>query len=170
MMRRVGHRPASQTRCRFVADAAVALTAVTRKRTIASCCQAVARQTQAQPAQSRLRPPKTKCPNTHSNRGTATAPPPAGSFPAGFRTPAPVPVASSARAGIRNPQHERTNSGRPETTWMTRSDQFLREFAATQHGRRAAIRLFSVITNSTASALTVPNQRRRLWRLSSCIA
>jgi len=52
------------------------------------------------------RPPTTKCPNTHSDRGTAIAPPPAGSFPAGFRTPAPVPAASSARAGIRNPQHD----------------------------------------------------------------
>lgn len=105
-MRRVGHRPASQTRCRFAADVAVALTAVTRNRTIASCCETVARQTRAQPARSPLRPPTTKCPNTHSDRGTAIAPPPAGSFPAGFRTPAPVPAASSARAGIRNPQHD----------------------------------------------------------------
>src|SRR5579872_5229690 len=90
-MHPVGHRPATQTRCRFAADAAVALTAVTRNRTIASCCDAVARQTLAKPARSRLRPPNTKRPNTHSDRGTATAPPPAGSFPAGFRTPAQYP-------------------------------------------------------------------------------
>jgi hypothetical protein len=88
-MRRVGHRSASETRCRFAADAAVAPPAVTLNRTIATCCQAVARQTQAQPARSPLRPPKAECPNTHSSRGTATARSPADSFPAGFRTPAP---------------------------------------------------------------------------------
>jgi hypothetical protein len=108
MMRRVGHRPASQTRCRFAADAAVVSTTVTRNRTIATWYQIVAQQIQAQPPRSRLRPPNTKRPNTHSDRGTATALPPAGSFPAGFRTPAPVPVASSARAGIRKPQQKQT--------------------------------------------------------------
>ncbi len=82
--------------------------AATRKRTIATCCDAVARQTQAKPARLRLRPPNTKCPITHSDRGTATAPPSAGSFPAGFRTAAPVPAASSARTGIRIPHQERT--------------------------------------------------------------
>lgn len=84
--------------------------AATLNRTIATCCTAFARQTQAQPAQSPLRPPQTKCPNTHSDRGTPTARPPAGSFPAGFRMPALVPVASSARAGIRNPQQYRKSA------------------------------------------------------------
>src|SRR5262249_8120666 len=108
MMRQVGPQPASQTRCRFTPDAAVAQPAATPNRTIATSFAVVARQTQAQPAQSQLRPPKTKCPNPHSDRGAATALSPAGSFPAGFRTPAPVPVASSVRAGIRNPQQKRT--------------------------------------------------------------
>ena len=107
MMRRVGHRPTSETRCRFAADVVVARTAVTRNRTIASCCETAARQTQAQPARSPLRPPKTKCPNTQGHRRTAIAPPPAGSFPAGFRTPAPYPSHRPRRAGIRNPQHFR---------------------------------------------------------------
>jgi len=108
-MRRVGHRPASQTRCRSAADAAVAPPAVTPNRTIATRREAVVRQTQAQPPRSLLRPTKTNGPNTHSVRGTATAQPTAGSFPAGFRTPAPLPVASSVTAGIRNPQQTATS-------------------------------------------------------------
>ena len=112
-MRRVGHRPASETRCRFAADAAVAPPAATRNRTIATCCDAVARQTQAQPPPSPLRPPQTKCPNTHSDRGTATARPPAGSFPAGFRTPAPVPVAASVTAGVVQAQRNDAPSSWP---------------------------------------------------------
>ena len=107
-MRRVAHRPGSETHWRLATDAAVTPPAATRNRTIATCCDAVARQTQAKPPPSPLRPPKTKCPNTHSDRGAATHRPPAGSFPAGFRTPAPVPVTSFARAGIRNPQQNAT--------------------------------------------------------------
>ena len=108
MMLRVGHRPASQTRCRSATDAAVAPPAVTPNRTIATCCEAVVRKIQDQPPRSPLRPTKTKGSNTHSVRGTATSQPPAGSFPAGFRTPAPVPAAPSVTAGIRNPQHIQT--------------------------------------------------------------
>ena len=51
-----------------------------------------------------------------SDRGAATARPPAGSFPAGFRTPALAPVASSVKAGIRNPQHSRRSHLAPKFT------------------------------------------------------
>ena len=71
-MRRVGHRPASQNLCRFIAHAAVAGPAAALNRTIPACRELLARQTQVQPTPSSLRPPQTKSPNTHSDRGTAT--------------------------------------------------------------------------------------------------
>ena len=125
-MRQAGHRPASETHWRFAADPAVARPPATLSRTIATCCEPVSRQTQPPPARSPLRPPQTTCPNPHSDRGAATARPPACSFPAGFRTPALAPVASSVKAGIRNPQHSRRQSRRlgqlrPETGPCRRS-------------------------------------------------
>ena len=89
MMRRVGHRPAWQTRCRSLAHAIVIWRAATPDRTITTRREPLARKTQAQPTPSPLRLPQAKRPNTHSDPGTATASPHAGSFPAGFRTPAP---------------------------------------------------------------------------------
>jgi hypothetical protein len=111
-MRPVGHRPATQTRCRFAADAVGAPPAATRNRTIATCCDAVARQTLAQPAQSRLRPPNTKRPNTHSDRGTASR-----AFLPFCRLPDAGPgTRGIAREGrhpepsTRNPQHDLPSS------------------------------------------------------------
>ena len=166
-MRPVGHRPAAQTRCRFAADAAAARLAATRNRTIVTCCNAVARQTQAQPPRSPLRPPKTNGPNTHSVRPTATAQPPADSFPAGFRTPAPVPAASSASAGIRNPQQTETrpapralsasansrhNWG--ENPWRRRGRAFLlAHISRPKHQRK--------IASPTRERNTLPAKRRR---------
>ncbi len=52
----------------------------------------------------RLRPATNPLPrNPHSTRGALFPPLLAGSFPGGFRTPAPVPARPSQWAGIRNP-------------------------------------------------------------------
>ena len=167
-MRRVGHRPASQTRCRFAADAAVAPPAATRNRTIATCCDAVVRQTQAQPPRSPLRPPKTKCPNTHSDRRTATASTSRGFLPC--RLPDAGPGASGIVRDGRHPEPSTNRRRRPapralsasansrhnwgENPWRRRGRAFLlAHISRPKHQRKTA--------SPTRERNTLPAKRRR---------